>query len=73
MYCVNIAKVVYETLRDEGMTDVAVCRGLHRAVRALRDGGIKAEGTRDGTLIGGITDAQGVVNPYWIPYVYFGI
>jgi len=37
-HCVDIAKVLYETLRDEGMTDVAVCRGLHRAIRALRHG-----------------------------------
>ncbi|KAI1158960.1 CHAT domain-containing protein [Nemania serpens] len=73
MHCVDIAKVLYETLRDEGMTDVAVCRGLHRAVRALRDGGIEAKGTRDGTLIGETTEARGVTNPYWIPYVHFGV
>ena len=73
MHCVDVARVLYETLRDEGMTDVAVCRGLHRAVRALRDGGIKAEGTRDATLIGVITEAQGATNPYWIPYVHFGV
>jgi CHAT domain-containing protein len=38
-HCVDIAKVLYETLRDEGMTDVALCRGLHQAIRALRDWG----------------------------------
>ncbi|EJT69155.1 hypothetical protein GGTG_13264 [Gaeumannomyces tritici R3-111a-1] len=37
-HCVDVARVLYETLRDEGMTDVAICRGLHRAVRTLRDG-----------------------------------
>ncbi|KLU92421.1 hypothetical protein MAPG_11367 [Magnaporthiopsis poae ATCC 64411] len=37
-HCVDVAKVLYETLRDEGMTDIAVCRGLHRAMRAVRDG-----------------------------------
>jgi CHAT domain-containing protein len=37
-YCVDVAKIFYETLRDEGMTDVAVCRGLHLAIRTLRDG-----------------------------------
>ena len=36
MHCVDVARVFYETLRDEGMTDSAVCRGLHRAIRALR-------------------------------------
>jgi CHAT domain-containing protein len=36
-HCVDVAKILYETIRDEGVTDVALCRGLHRAVRALRD------------------------------------
>ncbi|KAM4061046.1 caspase [Hirsutella rhossiliensis] len=35
-YCVDVATVLYETLRDEGMTDRAIARGLHRAVRELR-------------------------------------
>ncbi|KAI3326476.1 CHAT domain-containing protein [Xylariaceae sp. AK1471] len=73
MHCVDVARVLYETLRDEGMTDAAVCRGLHRAVRALRDGGIGVEGTRDGTLINGTTEARGATNAYWIPYVHFGV
>lgn len=36
--CVDVARTVYEMLgRDEGMTDAAVARGLHRATKALRD------------------------------------
>jgi len=35
---VDVARLLYETMSDEGMIDVAVCRGLHRATRALRDG-----------------------------------
>ncbi|KAI1291225.1 CHAT domain-containing protein [Xylaria venustula] len=73
MHCVDVARVLYETLRDEGMTDIAVCQGLHRAVRALRDGGIAADGTRDGTLISGTTEARCATNAYWIPYVRFGV
>ncbi|KAI1157918.1 hypothetical protein F5B18DRAFT_643076 [Nemania serpens] len=73
MHCVDIARVLYKTLRDEGIIDVAVCRGLYRAVRALRDGGIEAKRTRDGALIGKTSEAQGVTNPYWILYVYFGV
>ena len=46
-HCVDVAKVVYETLRDEGMTDIAVCRGLHRAIRALRNGRIEREQASD--------------------------
>lgn len=35
--CVDIAKRVYERLGDEGLTDEAVSRGLHFAIRELRD------------------------------------
>ncbi|RYP81636.1 hypothetical protein DL770_005844 [Monosporascus sp. CRB-9-2] len=72
-HCVDVARVLYETLRDEGMTDAAVCRGLHRAVRALRDGRIEREGEgRDAKLLGMGTQEKGLTNPYWIPYVHFG-
>ena len=37
-HCVEVAEMLYETLRDEGMTDGAVSYGLHRAMRKLRDG-----------------------------------
>ncbi|KAI3322871.1 CHAT domain-containing protein [Xylariaceae sp. AK1471] len=73
MHCVDVARVLYETLRDGGMTDVEVCRGLHRAVRALRDSGIAADGMRDGALISGTTEARGATHAYWIPYVHFGV
>ena len=36
MHFVDVARVFYETIRDEGMTDTTVCRGLLRAIRALR-------------------------------------
>jgi tetratricopeptide (TPR) repeat protein len=35
--CVDIAKITYEGIRDGGMTDESVCRGLHNAIRQLRD------------------------------------
>jgi CHAT domain-containing protein len=50
-HCVDVAKVLYETLRDEGMTDVTLCRGLHRAIRALRDGDDKMGSTATKTDI----------------------
>lgn len=40
-HCVEVARIFYETIRKEGMKDEAVYRGLHRAVRALRDGFMK--------------------------------
>ncbi|KAI0549740.1 CHAT domain-containing protein [Xylaria curta] len=36
-HCVDVASVLYETLREEGLTDAAVGRGLHLALRKLRD------------------------------------
>jgi hypothetical protein len=73
-HCVDVARVLYETMRDEGMTDVAVCRGLHRAVRALRDGQMEGgpEG-RNATLLGPGTQAKGLTNHYWVSYVHFGV
>ncbi|KAI0459167.1 CHAT domain-containing protein [Xylaria acuta] len=37
MACVDVARRVYETIRDEDATDESVCRGLHFALRELRD------------------------------------
>ncbi|KAK2469065.1 hypothetical protein H9L39_19333 [Fusarium oxysporum f. sp. albedinis] len=73
-HCVDVAKVVYETMRDEGITDVAVCRGLHRAARALRDGQIEIESAgRDAKLLGFGSQARRTTNLYWVPYVHFGV
>lgn len=35
--CMDMARITYEVIRDGGMTDESVCRGLHMASRALRD------------------------------------
>ena len=46
------SSALQEDMQEEGMTDVAVCRGFHRAVRGLRDGGIKKDGeARDAKLV----------------------
>lgn len=49
-HCVDVARVLYKTIRDKGMTDMAVCRGLHRVVRALSDQRIKDGELRDAKL-----------------------
>ncbi|KAK6537344.1 hypothetical protein TWF694_011536 [Orbilia ellipsospora] len=36
-HCVDVTKTLYETIRDEGMTDRAICKGLHKGVKKLRD------------------------------------
>jgi CHAT domain-containing protein len=78
-HCVDVAKVVYETIRDEGMTDIAICRGLHRAVKALRDGHIDViRKARDAEL----SDDELCDKSYgttiesplsWAPYIHFGV
>ncbi|KAF3175042.1 hypothetical protein TWF788_008514 [Orbilia oligospora] len=70
-HCVEVARIFYETLRNEGMTDQAVCLGLHKAMRALRDGNIEKEGTtRKLKLLGG---EEYMTNLFWVPYIHFGV
>ncbi|KAK3366617.1 CHAT domain-containing protein [Lasiosphaeria ovina] len=71
--CVDAARVLYETLRSEGMTDAAVCRGLHRAIRAVRDGQIEGGQARDATLVSLGTWTRGWTNYYWVPYIHYGV
>ncbi|KAF5561817.1 TPR domain-containing protein [Fusarium phyllophilum] len=35
--CVDVAETVYQELKDSEMDDGSVCRGLHKAVRKIRD------------------------------------
>jgi CHAT domain-containing protein len=35
--CVDMAKLTYRRIMEDGMTDDAVCRGLHNASKSLRD------------------------------------
>lgn len=36
-HSVEVMEILYQTLRDEGVTDKAVYRGVHKAIRALRE------------------------------------
>ncbi|KAH8898073.1 TPR-like protein [Thozetella sp. PMI_491] len=82
-YCVDVARVLYETLRHEGITDAAVCRGLHKAIRVLRDREIKELEANDGETKDGETSGATVVHyrmqdpemtsTQWIQYVHFGV
>ncbi|KAG7417610.1 putative 30S ribosomal protein S17-like protein [Fusarium oxysporum f. sp. rapae] len=72
-HCVDVAEAFYETLRDEGMTDLSVCRGLHRALRKLRDKGrAKSKYIRDITAVSEEEDQPDLGNTNWMPYVHFG-
>jgi len=71
-----VAIVLYETLRDEGINDLAVSRGLHRALRQLRDQDLRDRGTsnagRDVKVVKPGVRQLGPKNAHWIPYVHFG-
>ncbi|KAF5571365.1 30S ribosomal S17P protein [Fusarium phyllophilum] len=72
-HCVGVAETFYETLRDEGMTDLSVCRGLHQALRKLRDKErSKGEDIRDITAVSEEEDQSDLGNTDWMPYVHFG-
>lgn len=71
-YCVDVASILYKTLQEEGMTDLAVSRGLHRALRALRDGNTDDVLTRDAKLVRPRPANQGGMDFFWVPYVHFG-
>ena len=73
-HCVDVARVLYETLCKEGMTDVAVCRGLHRAVTALRNGWVESEqAVRTAEVLSITGPERGLTNPGWVPYIHFGV
>ncbi|KAM6505521.1 hypothetical protein FSOLCH5_014731 [Fusarium solani] len=78
--CVDMARMTYEVLWDEGIQDKSVSRGLHRAMRTIRDewadgedGGCEnsstSEAQRDAELSQGLESKQ----PLWVPYVHFGV
>ncbi|KAL8366064.1 hypothetical protein RB595_004714 [Gaeumannomyces hyphopodioides] len=85
----GVAERVYETLGGDGITDRAVCRGLHLGLRALRDksySGVeettaaeKEDRRRNGRVPGGDdSDDAGSQVPsmdefLWVPYVHFGV
>ncbi|KAF4953337.1 hypothetical protein FGADI_6103 [Fusarium gaditjirri] len=72
-HCVDVAEVFYETLCDEGMTDLSVCRALHQALRNLRDKGRdKRKDIRDITAVSEEEDQPDLENTNWMPYIHFG-
>ena len=75
-HCMDVAKIVYNTLQKEGMENKAVSRALHFAIRAVRDGRVNEElaGTmRDGKLVTLGLETRKVMNSYWVPYIHYGV
>ncbi|KAF5249483.1 hypothetical protein FANTH_5176 [Fusarium anthophilum] len=72
-HCVDVAEAFYETVRDEGMNDLSVCRGLHRALRRLRDKErVKGKDIRYITTVSEEEDQPDLGNTDWMPYIHFG-
>lgn len=74
-----MARILYETIWDEGMVDSAVHRGLNRSLRALRDREIdRGEKTRDfveykdrdAVPINSKAKRRTRVKAHWVPYVH---
>ncbi|KAJ8112227.1 hypothetical protein OPT61_g5355 [Boeremia exigua] len=78
-YCVEAAQTVYETLRDEGMNDTAVCRALHKAVRKLRENCmLPPGGVRNATMLedeetSSTQQVSYTLPTHWVPYIHFGV
>ena len=70
--CVEMARITYEGIKNGGMEDDFVCRGLHKATRELRDRwlnilkkarrGSRWVGKADGRLAEGKTKARSASN-----------
>jgi tetratricopeptide (TPR) repeat protein len=57
--CVDMSRITYEEMRSGGMADESVCRGLHKAIRNLRDQWIRlSERTRNGDKSGKNSDTR---------------
>ena len=72
-FCVDVARTVYETIREEGMTDLAVSRGLHKAVRRLRDEALESAGIRRNGDLVEEEDERRPLSTHWAPYIHFGV
>ncbi|CAG7561227.1 unnamed protein product [Fusarium equiseti] len=79
--CVEVAETVYSQIRDDDMSEGSVGKGLHDAVRKLRntwlqegvtrDTGAKLE-VREGRDIVACDDEEDSFRPaLWAPYVYY--
>ncbi|RYP68863.1 hypothetical protein DL770_008369 [Monosporascus sp. CRB-9-2] len=79
--CVKMARLVYETLKQDGLYDESVSRGLHLASRQLRDEWLQVELdteckrvqepmlSRDAELL----DESKTSTLSWVPYVHYGV
>ncbi|EAW17048.1 uncharacterized protein NFIA_004040 [Aspergillus fischeri NRRL 181] len=76
---VEVARIVYQMLVEEGMVDGAVARALHLATRTLRDasnsGMLAVSGERDPKQSSSRNKKSACRNREfgWVPYFHYGI
>ncbi|KAJ5369324.1 TPR domain-containing protein [Penicillium cataractarum] len=77
---VDMARMTYEFLRDEGIRDESISGGLHHTTRTLRDQWVDSETKAMHGKFGGSSsqrDGRVVVlhrEPlHWVPYVHYGV
>ncbi|KAI0855328.1 CHAT domain-containing protein [Xylaria cubensis] len=85
--CVQMGKLTYEFLRENGISDKSVSSALHHATRQLRDewaqlkgGGQRREGSAT-QIVQGSGEVRDIEvyerrvwgGAYWIPYVHYGV
>ncbi|KAI1009717.1 hypothetical protein LB504_002980 [Fusarium proliferatum] len=75
--CVDVAKEFYQVIQKEGLTDASISRGLHFAIRNVRDKHILQTGnSRKIEWAGGTASEkpQAHYSTYtWVPYIHSGI
>jgi tetratricopeptide (TPR) repeat protein len=78
--CVRMAKLTYEFLRDNGISDESVSSGLHHATRQLRDGWVHQEANDQEAIRHSVStrviekcESTESSKPLWVPYVHYGV
>ncbi|KAH8648230.1 CHAT domain-containing protein [Ilyonectria robusta] len=78
--CVRMARLMYEFLRDRGISNESVSGGLHHATRLLRDDWLHQEVNgqktiRDYMSVRDVEICKSTERsrPLWVPYVHYGI
>ncbi|KAF4420580.1 TPR domain-containing [Fusarium acutatum] len=75
--CVDVAKEFYQVIQNEGLTDTSISRGLHFAIRNVRDKQISPMGKSRKIEWAGCAATEKPQAHYtsytWVPYIHSGI
>ncbi|KAF4344217.1 30S ribosomal S17P protein [Fusarium beomiforme] len=84
--CVDVSRIVYETIKGQVFTDQSVCWSLHEATRELRDRWVNTseqrlqradpsdrEGVWSRDIISCDVEEDKMEKLFWVPFVHFGV